>query len=238
MILQLANLLMAVTITGAVLPDPAPAGPDRPYEPPVGGPENLDTLDVDVAPDGGGHNGVTITFDRRSRTESGEKPAAARRFVFLFDRSVRLRPEAFPVCDEAALREWGPAACPSGSRVGSGSARYHGSAGTQEVLAFNGRTPDGTPLVLVSIPASKTVLPQTLERAAPPYQKKYRIALDEILPPNATPPQDRGATTRFTLSFGAARGSVSYVEAPPRRLDFALWSEFVTGQRLMTPAAQ
>lgn len=79
--------LVPAVLAGTASPDPAPGGPQRPYEPDVGGPRNLDTLAVTAAKGAG--RGVAMAFDRRSRTASGQVPAAARRFVFLFDRSVR-----------------------------------------------------------------------------------------------------------------------------------------------------
>ncbi|NGN70249.1 hypothetical protein G5C51_41005 [Streptomyces sp. A7024] len=221
--------------------DPAPAGPQRPYEPGVDGPDNIDALTARVSPDGSGQrNGIRVDFDRASRAEDGGKPAAARRFVFLFDRSVSLHPADFPVCDRAALEAEGPGGCPEGSRIGDGTAEFH-PTGTAEVLAFNTRCRDGSWGVLVAIPATGTILEQTLERVSAPYRARgYRWALDEILPPTAVPPQDRSATLRFRLAFGAAsRDGASYATttAPDGRpLRFGLWSEFVTGQVLLPEA--
>ncbi|WP_207943361.1 hypothetical protein [Actinomadura sp. KC345] len=53
-------------------PDPAPGGPQRPYEPDVEGPENLDGISVTATRSAG--RGVTVAFDRRSRTADGSVP--------------------------------------------------------------------------------------------------------------------------------------------------------------------
>ncbi|WP_419996321.1 hypothetical protein [Streptomyces boninensis] len=245
-----ASTRAAAPLPGAPGADPAPAGPQRPYEPDVAGPDNADALTARVTPAAGGHDrvtptpggqrGVRVEFDRTSRTADGGKPAAARRFVFLFDRSVTLHPADFPVCDRATLEADGPGGCPQGSQVGEGTAEFH-PHGSAEVLAFNTRYRDGTWGVLVAIPATGTILEQTLERASAPYRARgYRWTLDEILPPTAVPPQERSATLRFRLAFGTVRDGASYATttAPAgKALKFGLWSEFVTGQVLLPEAS-
>ncbi|TDE51249.1 hypothetical protein E1295_18565 [Nonomuraea mesophila] len=219
--------------------DPAPGGPQRPHEADVEGTRNLDSLAV-TATAGPGRS-VTLAWDRSSRAETGQVPAGARRFVFLFDRSVRFNPDAFPTCARALIEEKGAAACPDGSQVGSGLAEY-ATGEPREVLAFNSRI-GGSPGVLVVLPSNGVVLEQTLEHVSHQYREHYRWALDEILPPNDTPPQERAGTTRFRLSFGATREhrgrTVGFVEStarPGAALRFGLWSEFVTGQVLVPVA--
>ncbi|GAA2578658.1 hypothetical protein SMC26_37095 [Actinomadura fulvescens] len=222
----------SAALADTVPPDPAPGGPQRPYEADVAGPDNLDTLTAAVTPDAG--RSVTVELDRRSRTASGVMSAAARRFVFLFDRSLTLNPDAFPVCARTVIEASGPGACPGGSRVGGGVGTSFGGQET-EVLVFNTRI-GRLRGVLVVFPASGVILEQTLERAAAPYRGSYRWALDEIIPPNATPPGQRAGNARFRLWFGATRmergRAVGFVERrhPAKVLRFGLWSEFVTGQ--------
>ncbi|REE97495.1 hypothetical protein [Thermomonospora umbrina] len=218
---------------GGVPPDPAPGGLQRPYEPDVDVTRNIDTLDV-TATKGAGRS-VTLVFDRRSRAATGDVPAGARRFVFLFDRSIRFRPDAFPTCDRTVIEARGTDACPPGSRIGGGRAEFPGGR-AQDVLAFNTRIGE-RPGVLVVIPGAGTLLEQTLERVADPYRGDYRWALDEILPVTSVPPQNRVGTTRFQLSFGATRvhhgRTVGFAETtarPGATLRFGLWSEFVSGQ--------
>ncbi|MGW6502566.1 hypothetical protein [Nonomuraea angiospora] len=220
-------------------PDPAPGGPQRPYEPDAEGTENIDSLSV-TATRGAGRS-VTLAFDRRSRAATGEVPAGARRFVFLFDRSVSFHPEAFPTCARTVIEKLGAQACPAGSRIGGGRGEF-ANGESQEVLAFNTRV-GRLPGVLVVLPGSGVILEQTLERVSDPYREDYRWALDEILPPTAVPPQERAGTTRFQLSFGATRQyrgrTVGFAETgarPGDRLAFGLWSEFVTGQVLLPTA--
>lgn len=233
------SVLAPPAVASPAPPDPAPGGPQRPYEPDVEGTKNVDSLSV-TATRGAGRS-VTIAFDRSSRAETGEVPAGARRFVFLFDRSVSFNPEAFPTCARTVIEEQGAQACPAGSRIGGGlGTSADGQA--QEVLAFNTRV-GRSPGVLVVLTGSGVVLEQTLERVADPYRKDYRWALDEILPPTSVPPQDRAGTIRFQLSFGATRRhrghTVGFAETtaePGDRLTFGLWSEFVTGQVVLPTA--
>ncbi|AKH81254.1 hypothetical protein AA958_02655 [Streptomyces sp. CNQ-509] len=230
---------LAQAAAPAAAPDPAPGGPQRPYEPDVEGTDNIDTLDV-TATRGPGRS-VTVAFDRRSRAAEGTTPVAARRFVFLFDSSVSLRPESFPTCARAVVEAGGVAACPPGSLVGEGLGTWPDGS-EHEVTVVNTRV-DGTPGVLVVIPGAGSILEQTFERVADPYRGDYRWAADEILPPSPVPPGERVGTTRFQLSFGATREdrgrTVGFVETTARpgdELRFGLWSEFVTGQVVLPTA--
>ncbi|WP_405985842.1 hypothetical protein [Streptomyces sp. NBC_00872] len=218
-------------------PDPTPGGPQRPYEPDVPGPRNIDALSATVTADGATERGVRVAFDRTSRADTGGAPAGARRFVFLFDDSIRFRPESFPVCARSVIEENGVAACPAGSRAGRGTSHLN-PEGTAEVLAFNTRYGNGARGALVTIPATGTILELTWERVTPVYrQSGYLWALDEILPPTQVPPQERAGTRRFELEWGATRhtadGTVSFAESSAgagERLRIGLWSWFVTGQ--------
>ncbi|GAB3813801.1 hypothetical protein [Kribbella italica] len=229
---------------GSVPADPAPAGAQRPYEAEVAGPRNLDRLDVSVTRQPGTRHGVTVDFDRRSRTAEGITPAGARRFVFLFDPSVSFNLSAFPTCAASVLRAGGPQACPAGAQVGGGASTNLQGVETP-VYLLNTRFDNGEFGLLVSIPSTGVVLEQTLEKVSGPYRGDYRYAFDEIILPTATPPQNRAGTSRFQLSFGATREvtgpggrtrSVSLVESRAssyRPLEFGLWSQFVTGQTIL-----
>ncbi|WP_021598826.1 hypothetical protein [Actinomadura welshii] len=233
--------LVAAVLAGAAAPaaaattppDPAPGGPQRPFEPDVAGPRNLDSLQV-TATKGEGRS-VTVAFDRRSRTAEGTVPAGARRFVFLFDRAISFNPQAFPTCARTVITEDGPDACPPGSQVGSGiGTSFDGTE--QPVLVFNTRV-GSLPGVLVVLPETNVVLEQTFERVSTPYRGTYRWTLDEILPPTSVPPQDRAGTSRFRLAFGATThrhgrpiGFAETSARPGTPMRFGLWSEFVTGQ--------
>ncbi|MEU6642122.1 hypothetical protein ABZ863_06185 [Saccharomonospora sp. NPDC046836] len=231
--------LAATPASAASWPLPTPGGPAAPDEPPADGPANIDQLAVTVHQDGGTRNGIEVAFDRTSRTATGEKPAAASQFVFLFDESIRFNPERFPTCEREQFEAGGPDACPAGSRVGSGTARVYPDT-TAEVAVFNTRYASGMRGVLITIPATGGVLENTFEPVTGLYRKDYRWASDELLP-SALPPGERTATTRFQVSFGAtftdARGRThSFVESvarPGKQLDFGLWSRFVTGQVLL-----
>ncbi|MBZ9642321.1 hypothetical protein [Streptomyces sp. PSKA30] len=215
-------------------PDPTPGGPERPYERDVAGPRNVDSLSVAVTGDGG--DGVRVAFDRTSRAEPAGPPAAPRRFVFLFDESLRFHPDDFPVCARSTIEQAGTAACPEGSQVGRGTSHLY-PEGTADVYAFNTRHANGLRGALVVIPASDTILELTWEKVTKPYRDRgYRWALDEIVPPTPVPPEQRVGTRRFELAWGATHGPASFATltgAKHEKLRFGLWSEFVTGQVIL-----
>ncbi|MEJ2854294.1 MULTISPECIES: hypothetical protein [unclassified Saccharothrix] len=224
-------LVTSLLVTALTCADPAPTGPQAPHEPNVPGPVNLEEGTASVTPDGG--HGVLLGLDARRWTESGEKPAAPRRFVFLFDDSVRFDAAGFPTCDRAQLDR---NACPEGSRVGSGRAEFY-PAGTAEVVVYNTRYADGTRGMLITIPAVGTVLENTFEKVSRPYRDRYTWASDEIFPPSTVPPQDRPVTQRFAITFGATHQGRSYVRTTTpvgAPMTFGVHSEYVTGQRTLT----
>lgn len=235
----LTAALCALMVTGipaaadsAPPPDPAPRGPQRAWEPDVPGPANLISVDASVRPDGGTRFGIELSIDSRTRTATGEKPAAPRRHVFLFDPSIRFNPHAFPTCARTVISRSGIAACPPGSRVGSGRVELY-PTGAADIAVFNTRYPSGTRGMLIAIPAVGGIFENTFERVSTPYRSDFRWASDEIIPPDATPPQNRRANTRFQITFGATYRGHSFMEsvAPTGRpLNFGGYSEFVTGQ--------
>nr|WP_328829004.1 hypothetical protein [Streptomyces ureilyticus] len=241
-------VLVAVPAEGLerspVPPDPAPGGPLRPYEPDVPGPRNIDGLAGEITSDGGtSGKGVLVGFDRTSRAEPEGPPAAARRFVFLFDDALRFRPDAFPTCARTTVESGGVAACPEDALVGRGTSHLYPD-GTAEVYAVNTRHPNGMRGAIVVIPANDTILELTWEPVTAPYRGLgYRWALDEIIPPSPTPPEQRVGTRRFELTWGATRTvgdrTVSFAETKAKlgdELRLGLWSEFVTGQRVLPQA--
>ena len=217
-------------------PDPAPQGAVRAAEPDVPGPENLDLIEASAQPDGGGADGIEVVFDRTSRTATGEKPAAPRRFVFLFDQSVSFHPEVFPVCERAVIASRGFAGCPEGSRIGGGHADTFPGR-TAELAVFNTRYADGARGMLITVPATGAIFENTFEPLVEPYRGVYRVGSDEILPTSPVPPGERAASSRFRVTFGATRRDGDQVHsfvrsnaAPGTPLRFGYWGEFVTGQ--------
>ncbi|WP_221639362.1 hypothetical protein [Nocardia bhagyanarayanae] len=196
---------------------------------------------MSVYPSPGTLTGVSVHFDRASRTETGQKPAAANQFVFLFDRSIRPNPHRFPSCSRAVLATNGVAACPAGSKVGTGVADFY-PEGRVQVVVFNTVHPSGESGVLITIPATGAILENTFEPVADAYRGEYGWGSDELLP-SPLPPDQRGATVRFQVSFGATytdeHGTHSYLESfalPGQQLRFGLWSRFVTGQTILPTA--
>lgn len=224
-------LVMATPATATTNPPhPAPLGPQRPYEARVDGPVNIEGGHAEVARLG---TGLSVTFDGLRHTATGEKPAAPREFVFLFDRSIRFNPLAFPTCSRAQLAA---AACPAGSKVGTGRAEFY-PAGAADVAVYNTKYPNGMRGVLITIPATGTVLDNTLEPVLGTYQRNYTWGLHEIVPPDSTPPALRGSTTRFLVTFGAHWQGRDFVDsdAPAgRQLNLGIWSHYVTGQITLT----
>lgn len=222
----------AATTGGAVYPHPTPFGPQRPYEPDVAGPHNIDTGSVTYAEDGGSRFGVTASFISLRSATAAVEPAAAREIVFLFDRSVHFSPYAFPTCQRSVIEQHGAAACPAGSRVGSGRAVFY-RGGEGEVLVFNTVLDEGRRGVLIHIPAAGAVLENTLERVSGDYRENYGWGLNEILPVDDTPPQERPSTKEFSVTFGGVHGGRSFVQSfarPGAELHAGAWSEYVTGQ--------
>lgn len=207
-------------------PHPAPLGPQRPYEPAVPGPDNIEGGTAYVERLGGG---VAVTFDGTRTTATGEKPAAPREFVFLFDNSIRFNPFAFPTCSRAQLAE---SACPAGSVVGGGRAEFY-PAGTADVIVYNTKFANGMRGVLITIPANGTVLSNYLEPVVGRYQRDYTWGFHEHIPVSDIPPAERGSTKAFLVTFGATwRGHdfVTSTARPGSLVNLGVWSHYVTGQ--------
>jgi hypothetical protein len=178
-------------------------------------------------------DGVAVTFDgRRTTSPPGQKPAAPREFVFLFDNSITFHPFAFPTCTRTQLAA---SACPPGSVVGTGRAEFY-PAGAADVVVHNTKFANGMRGVLITIPATGTVLDNTLEPVVGSYQHRYTWGLHEIVPPDALPPAERGSTTRFAVTFGATwqgRDFVTSSARPGRQVNLGIWSHYVTGQKTL-----
>lgn len=232
-VLAVVAAAVGLSATPAVADDlahPAPLGPQRPYEPAVPGPENIESGDVTVDRLGGG---VSLTFTTERHTATGEKPAAPREFVFLFDNSIWFNPYAFPTCGRAQLAEQ---ACPPGSQVGSGRATFY-PQGTSEVLVYNTKFANGMRGVLITLPAAGTVLDNTLEPVVGDYQKRYTWGFHEMIPVSDIPPELRGSTTEFVVTFGATWKGQDFIQSyarPGSKLNFGVWSHYVTGQKTLT----
>jgi hypothetical protein len=223
-------LLPATSAAASGPPHPAPLGPQRPYEPAVPGPANIDSGTAAVNRLGAG---VTVTFDGHRTTTTGEKPAAPREFAFLFDNTIRFHPYAFPTCTRAEVVA---ATCPRGAQVGTGRATFF-PTGTADVVVYNTRFPNGMRGVLITIPATGTILDNTLEPVVGSYQRKYDWALHEIIQPDSTPPAERGSTTAFLVTFGATWQGHDFVTTTVpanRALNLGVWSHYVTGQKTLT----
>ncbi|CAM4189551.1 hypothetical protein KIPE111705_44340 [Kibdelosporangium persicum] len=210
-------------------PHPAPLGPERPYEATVPGPDNFESGTAYVERLG---TGISVTFDGHRSTATGEKPAAPREFVFLFDNSIRFDLTAFPTCSR---EQFAASACPPGSKVGAGHARFY-PTGTADVAVYNTKFANGMRGVLITIPATGAVFENTLEPVVGRYQRDYTWGLHEIIQPDNTPPAQRGSTTSFLVTFGATWQGEDFVKSharPGKELHLGVWSHYVTGQRTL-----
>ncbi|WP_228713594.1 hypothetical protein [Prauserella endophytica] len=83
------------------------------------------------------------------------------------------------------------------------------------------------------IPATGAILENTFEQVVGDYREDYRWGLNEIVPPNDIPPQDRASTSEFAVTFGGVHKGRSYVQSlarPGAEVSAGVWSEYVTGQ--------
>jgi hypothetical protein len=141
---------------------------------------------------------------------AGEPPFATRRAVIHFDRNLVFGNSKFASCAQSVVQA-NPSNCPSGSKVGSGSATAQPSTGGQvfpKIAAYNG--PRGKIFLLVTEPTFnvKSVLVGTLKTDTGKYGRK----LDVAIPLNL---QNVGGIvvtlTKFTTSVGGTAKGTPYV---------------------------
>jgi hypothetical protein len=98
---------------------------------------------------------TTDFIDFEIADDAGIQPSPLRRVVTYHDAPVPFNGRFFPRCKLAALKSGGPAACPRGSRVGtgtaSGSARPLVDSVKARLTLFNGDLRAGIPSVLIYV---------------------------------------------------------------------------------------
>jgi hypothetical protein len=151
-----------------------------------------------------------VTVVTTTTPVAGEPPFATRRAVIHFDKNLVFGNSKFAKCAQSVVQA-NPSNCPSGSKVGSGSATAQPSTGGQvfpKIAAYNG--PGGKIFLLVTEPtfSVKSVLVGTLKTDTGKYGRK----LDVAIPANL---QNIGGIvvtlTKFTTSVGGTAKGTPYV---------------------------
>jgi hypothetical protein len=168
--------------------------------------------------------GVRVTIKLSLKKTDGSKASPTTRAVVRLPKGVGLNYRDFPACDQRKLEANGPSACPSKSRVGTGTLRADARPVLPEVggtvRAFNGK--DRTYLLYV-VPeiSSPLVIPGKLRGSKRSPRLDFKVPLVPTLPgqPNAT-------LTYFEVKTGAKikkrkrvrgkrrRVTVNYIENP------------------------
>jgi hypothetical protein len=152
-----------------------------------------------------------LTITTATTPVPGEPPFATRRAVIHFDRNLTFGTSRFANCRKSVVQT-NPARCPSGSKVGSGSAVARLSTGgqvTPTITAYNG--PNGRKIfLLVKEPTFNVnaVLDGTLKTDTGKYARK----LDVAIPANLQNVAGIVITlTQFTTRVGGTAKGTPYV---------------------------
>jgi hypothetical protein len=152
-----------------------------------------------------------LTITTATTPVAGEPPFATRRAVIHFDRNLVFGTSKFANCRKSVVQT-NPARCPSGSKVGGGSAVARLSTGgqvTPTITAYNG--PNGRKIfLLVKEPTFNVnaVLDGTLKTDTGKYARK----LDVAIPANLQNVAGIVITlTQFTTRVGGTAKGTPYV---------------------------
>jgi hypothetical protein len=158
----------------------------------------------------------------------GDAPWAATRAVISFDRNLIFNSRNFRSCSVTQIRR-DNTKCPSGSRVGGGTASASVFSGpaplitgqqptanvTPTVTAYNGpRSPSGAPRIFLLVVERQFNVRDVMTGTLKPASGKYGRKLDVVIPAklqNAGLPGITIALTRFTTSVGGTRGGTPFV---------------------------
>jgi len=171
----------------------------------------------------GGRWGVELILGARLGTTDGSPGSPIKHMAFKFPKAF-VNADAFPTCAAATLRQRGPAGCPSGSRIGRGTAL----ADVRPLLAnpiaadidiFNGPGTDRSRKINLIARARgievTIILEGTLKRTSGTYGYQLDLPVPLIKTLNDAPD---AAIAQFDVRVGARttrRGKrVSFLEAP------------------------
>lgn len=157
---------------------------------------------------------INTTFTTQPAAQ-GQQGFATSRTVVHLPKGLRFHGDKFKHCSEATLNASGPTACPSGSKIGAGTAQGNALGQTENltVAAFNGK---GSNQLLLFVQGSTPLqIASTIVGTLKADTGKYSKKLDVAIPPNLQQPLTGvfATLTKFQTSIGAKRGSVGYVDS-------------------------
>jgi hypothetical protein len=153
-----------------------------------------------------------LTVQTNTTPAPGEAPFATKQAVIHFDRNLVFGNAKFASCSKTVVQT-NPTRCPSGSRVGSGSAIARLSTGGQvspTITAYNGpRTASGNGKLFLLVKEPTFQVNAVLDGTLKPDTGKYGRKLDVLIPANLQSVAGIVITlTQFTTRVrGTAKGT-------------------------------
>jgi hypothetical protein len=145
---------------------------------------------------------------------SGQSGFATSRTVVHLPKGIVFNYAKFKACSVNTLNSSGPAACPAGSKVGSGTAQGVALGQTENltVTAFNG----GAKQLLLYVQGSAPLqINSTIVGTLKKDNGKYGYLLDVAIPANLQQPLSGvyATLTKFDTTIGAKSGKANYAES-------------------------
>jgi hypothetical protein len=145
----------------------------------------------------------------------GQPAYATTRTIVHLPKGLIFNGAKFKECSADTLNASGPTACPTASKVGSGSAQGNALGQTENltVTAFNGAK--GKQLLLYVQGSSPLSINSTIVGTVKKDTGKYGYKLDVAIPANLQQPLTGvyATLTRFDTTIGAKKGKLGYVES-------------------------
>jgi hypothetical protein len=156
-----------------------------------------------------------ITVQTNTTPVQGEAPFSTGRAVIHFDKNLVFGNSKFASCKKSVVQS-NPANCPSGSRVGSGSAVAQLSTGgsvAPTITAYNGpRTSSGNGKLFLLVKEPTFNVNAVLDGTLKPDTGKYGRKLDVAIPQNLQSVAGIVITlTQFTTRVGGTAKGTPYV---------------------------
>lgn len=146
---------------------------------------------------------------------AGQPGFATTRTVVHLPKGIQFNYKKFKGCDLNALNASGPSACPSGSKVGKGSAQGLALGQTENltVTAFNGKT--AKTLLLYVQGTAPLQIGSTIIGKLKTDHGKFGNKLDVAIPTNLQQPLSGvyATLTKFDTTIGAKSGKFNYAES-------------------------
>lgn len=162
---------------------------------------------------------VGLKFSTDDIEADGTTPPTIQEATIMFPKGLRFNGRKFPSCSSAILDGQGPAACPAGSKVGTGNVEANalGLAASPKITAFNG--PGGNKIELFVSLDTPISIAETMEGVLSPGPDGFANQLRVQIPPNLQQPAPGvyAAITHLDVSVRAHRRvhgkAVSYIES-------------------------